>query len=172
MPKGRRVSLCMDTQRHAEYYGMQQAFDELYAESKAGEKFTDLMEMVLSQDNIMLAYRNIKTNTGRPRLSIRSEKLSQEVNTATGPNQCAEKKFQNRTAKQGRWVSPAFGTGWCSSASSKSWSQSARQNSATTAMGFGPTGQWSTQYPAPIPSCKEHTYTMFWNLTSRDSLTM
>ena len=64
MPKGRRVSLCMDTQRHAEYYGMQQAFDELYAESKAGEKFTDLMEMVLSQDNIMLAYRNIKTNTG------------------------------------------------------------------------------------------------------------
>ena len=64
MPKGRRVSLCMDTQRPAEYYGMQQAFDELYAESKAGEKFTDLMEMVLSQDNIMLAYRNIKTNTG------------------------------------------------------------------------------------------------------------
>ena len=54
----------MDAQRHAEYYGMQQTFDELYAKSKAGEVFNGLMELVLSPDNIMLAYRNIKTNTG------------------------------------------------------------------------------------------------------------
>ena len=54
----------MDAQRHAEYYGMQRTFDELYAKSKAGETFTGLMELVLSPDNIMLAYRNIKTNTG------------------------------------------------------------------------------------------------------------
>ena len=65
MPKERKKVLCMDAQRHAEYYGMQQTFDELYAKSKAGEVFNGLMELVLSPDNIMLAYRNIKTNTGR-----------------------------------------------------------------------------------------------------------
>ena len=64
MPKERKKVLCMDAQRHAEYYGMQQTFDELYAKSKAGEVFNGLMELVLSPDNIMLAYRNIKTNTG------------------------------------------------------------------------------------------------------------
>ena len=64
MPKERKKVLCMDAQRHAEYYGMQRTFDELYAKSKGGEIFTGLMELVLSPDNIMLAYRNIKTNTG------------------------------------------------------------------------------------------------------------
>ena len=64
MPKERKKVLCMDAQRHAEYYGMQRTFDELYAKSKAGETFIGLMELVLSPDNIMLAYRNIKTNTG------------------------------------------------------------------------------------------------------------
>lgn len=64
MPRERKANLCMDAQRHAEYYGMQRTFDELYSKSKAGEKFTNLMELILSQDNIMLAYRNIKTNTG------------------------------------------------------------------------------------------------------------
>ena len=55
MPKERKKVLCMDAQRHAEYYGMQQTFDKLYAKSKAGEVFTGLMELVLSPDNIMLA---------------------------------------------------------------------------------------------------------------------
>ena len=54
----------MDARRHAEYCGMQRTFDELYAKSKAGETFIGLMKLVLSPDNIMLAYRNIKTNTG------------------------------------------------------------------------------------------------------------
>ncbi|GHV12727.1 group II intron reverse transcriptase/maturase [Clostridia bacterium] len=56
--------LCVDNLRHAEYYGQQGVFDELYAKSKNGEDFTDLMPLILSRDNILLAYRNIKTNTG------------------------------------------------------------------------------------------------------------
>lgn len=64
MPTERKKSLCMDAMRHAEYYGMQQTFDELYAQSKAGNVFPNLMEKILSSDNIMLAYRNIKTNAG------------------------------------------------------------------------------------------------------------
>lgn len=34
MPKERKKVLCMDAQRHAEYYGMQQTFDELYIQQK------------------------------------------------------------------------------------------------------------------------------------------
>lgn len=55
MPTERKKSLCMDAMRHAEYYGMQQTFDELYAQSKAGNVFPNLMEKILSSDNIMLA---------------------------------------------------------------------------------------------------------------------
>ena len=54
----------IDGLRHAEYYGMQEAFDELYAKSKANDTFTDLMKIILSRENILLAYRNIKANTG------------------------------------------------------------------------------------------------------------
>ena len=50
--------------RHAEYYDMQRAFDRLYADSERGENFYDLLEIIGSQENILLAYRNIKRNDG------------------------------------------------------------------------------------------------------------
>ena len=50
--------------RHAEYYGLTETFDDLYARSKAQAVFTDLMPLILSEENIRLAYRNIKRNTG------------------------------------------------------------------------------------------------------------
>lgn len=56
--------MSVDNLRHAEYYGMQSQFDELYAKSKNGEIFTNLMDLILSNENILLAYRNIKTNSG------------------------------------------------------------------------------------------------------------
>ena len=49
--------LSVEKLRHAEYYEMQGAFDDLYAKSKAGKKFSDLMELILSRENILLAYR-------------------------------------------------------------------------------------------------------------------
>ena len=63
MPKGKK-SLSVDSLRHAEYYDMQSKFDNLYQRSKEGEDFTDLMQHILGKDNILLAYRNIKSNTG------------------------------------------------------------------------------------------------------------
>ena len=56
--------LCIEALRHAEYYDMQSIFDDLYARSKNKEKFTNLMELIVSQDNTLLAYRNIKSNGG------------------------------------------------------------------------------------------------------------
>ena len=50
--------------RHNEYYGTQGIFDELYEKSKKGENFTKLMDIIISEENILLAYRNIKSNEG------------------------------------------------------------------------------------------------------------
>lgn len=56
--------LCENNIRHAEYYDMQAVLDDLYCRSTRNEVFTNLMELILSRENILLAYRNIKTNTG------------------------------------------------------------------------------------------------------------
>ncbi len=50
--------------RYAEYYDMQDTFDGLYEKSVCGESFDGLMGFILSRDNILLAYRNIKRNDG------------------------------------------------------------------------------------------------------------
>lgn len=50
--------------RNAEYYDIQQEFDELYKKSKKNCKFTDLLSIITSEENIKLAYRNIKNNHG------------------------------------------------------------------------------------------------------------
>lgn len=50
--------------RHNEYYNLQECFDTLYARSVNGENFYGLTELMSSNENIQLAYRNIKRNTG------------------------------------------------------------------------------------------------------------
>jgi len=50
--------------RNNEYYAMQSVFDELHSKSVEGKDFTDLMKIIMDEDNISLAYRNIKSNKG------------------------------------------------------------------------------------------------------------
>ena len=50
--------------RHAEYYDTTAITDKLYADSKANKSFDNLMPYITSRQNILLAYRNIKRNTG------------------------------------------------------------------------------------------------------------
>lgn len=50
--------------RNNEYYGQQETLDELYKNSKQGRYFNKLYELIIDEDNIMKAYRNIKRNTG------------------------------------------------------------------------------------------------------------
>lgn len=50
--------------RNAEYYDMVEVFDELYAKSIRNENFCSLMEIIQSDDNIKLAYRNMRKNDG------------------------------------------------------------------------------------------------------------
>lgn len=64
MPSKDDKRLCIDNVRHAEYYDMLETFDKLYKQSKDGMVFDNLMDLILSEENICLAYRNIKSNKG------------------------------------------------------------------------------------------------------------
>lgn len=60
--------------RHSEYYDLQPTFDKLYSDSQNGKIFTNLLEIISSEENIRLAYRNIKKNGGSSTIGI--DKLS------------------------------------------------------------------------------------------------
>lgn len=46
--------------RHSGYYNLIDTFDKLYYESINNKLFYNLMNLIISDDNILLAYRNIK----------------------------------------------------------------------------------------------------------------
>ena len=79
-----KKSLKRNTLRYAEYYDLTSTFDKLYADSKSGKVFTNLVEIIMSRDNILLAYRELKRNkgsmtAGTDKLNIRDiEKLPTE----------------------------------------------------------------------------------------------
>jgi group II intron reverse transcriptase/maturase len=50
--------------RNNEYYDLQDMFDSLYAHSKEGVVFNNLLPLITEFRNILLAYRNIKKNKG------------------------------------------------------------------------------------------------------------
>ena len=52
------------TLRHNEYYDMQDIFDKIYEDSKNEKVFKNLLELIIDERNIEVAYRNIKKNTG------------------------------------------------------------------------------------------------------------
>ena len=62
--------------RHNEYYDMQDKFDKLYAQSKEEFIFKSLMEIVQSDENIKLAYRNIKNNNGSHTAGVDNKTIS------------------------------------------------------------------------------------------------
>ena len=50
--------------RNNEYYDVQAVFDQLYKNAGNNAKFTNIMQIIMSAENIKLAYRNIKNNKG------------------------------------------------------------------------------------------------------------
>lgn len=53
--------------RNNEYYDMQTVFDRLYADSLAECEFQNLIDIITTEENIRLAYRNLKKNAGSKR---------------------------------------------------------------------------------------------------------
>lgn len=74
--------------RQWEYYGLTPIFSELYEKSSNGEKFNKLYELITSRDNILLAYRTIKSNkgsktSGADKLTIDDYKLKSQEDLVT-----------------------------------------------------------------------------------------
>ena len=85
--------------RTAEYYDMTSIFDELYAKSKNNEVFTNLMELISSRENILLAYRNIKKNDGSMTAGV-------DKQTILNLSKIPEEKFVDIVMRKLEWYKP------------------------------------------------------------------
>ncbi|OLR27656.1 hypothetical protein BLD50_00540 [Bacillus cereus] len=54
----------MNKYRYSDYYSMTPIFDTLYKNSSENKQFNKLMDIIQSDNNIKLAFRMIKSNTG------------------------------------------------------------------------------------------------------------
>lgn len=91
--------------RHNEYYDMQDIFDGLYQRSVNGEKFKSLMRHITCENNIMLAYRNIKKNAGSHTAGTDNQNIRDIENI--GANEfvrIVQRKFSNYQPKAVRRV--------------------------------------------------------------------
>ena len=85
--------------RHLEYYDLQNTLDTLYADSGRGKIFNNLMPLIESEENIRLAYRNIKRNSGSNTSGI--DRL-----TIKDIEKIPETKFVEIVRKKLQWYKP------------------------------------------------------------------
>ena len=85
--------------RNAEYYDMQTAFDKLYADSVSGRQFRKLVELIQRPENIMLAYRNLRKNSG-------SKTAGVDKKTISDLNKWSDKKLVNHVQRKLDWYVP------------------------------------------------------------------
>lgn len=91
--------------RNNEYYNMQSIFDKLYSDSKKGRKFKDLLSIITDENNILLAYRNIKSNKGSMTPGVDKKDISffDKMDTSTFVKRI-QNQFKNYISKAGRRV--------------------------------------------------------------------
>lgn len=68
--------------RNATFYGMQETFDDLYSRSKDNQQFRKLYDIIISRNNILLAYRTIKSNQGSKTSGVNKTTI-EDINGAT-----------------------------------------------------------------------------------------
>ena len=85
--------------RNAEYYDMQTAFDKLYADSVSGRQLRNLVELIQRPENIMLAYRNLRKNSG-------SKTAGVDKKTISDLNKWSDKKLINHVQRKLDWYVP------------------------------------------------------------------
>ena len=87
--------------RYAEYYDMTDSMDSLYQKSSENKLFENLIQFVLSDNNILLAFRNIKRNTGSSTPSVDGKTISDiEVLSTSTFLKIIKKKFQHYNPRQ------------------------------------------------------------------------
>ncbi|MBU5298500.1 group II intron reverse transcriptase/maturase [Clostridium sporogenes] len=84
---------------------MQNTFDKLYSKATKGKIFNSLMQYITSEDNILLAYRNIKNNKGST--TVGTDKQNLDYYKTKNPKEFVDyfqRKFANYTPKSVRRV--------------------------------------------------------------------
>ncbi|UDQ98281.1 group II intron reverse transcriptase/maturase [Lentisphaerota bacterium WC36G] len=91
--------------RNNEYYNFQETFDKLYEQSYNGKKFQNLLKFIIREENILLAYRNIKRNKGSQTQGVDSKDIRFLANMTTNELvSFIRKKLQNYFPKKVRRV--------------------------------------------------------------------
>ena len=85
--------------RNTEYYDMQAVYDELYEKSVKGYKFIHLVEIISKPENIKLAYRNIRKNSGSKTEGI-------DKKTIKDLNKWNEEKLIQHVQRKLSWYTP------------------------------------------------------------------
>ncbi|WP_173709796.1 group II intron reverse transcriptase/maturase [Clostridium beijerinckii] len=84
---------------------MQSAFDELYNQSCSNYEFRNLMQYIISDNNILLAYRNIKKNKGSTTVGTDNRDITYFENMESSKFiYYIQRKFANYTPKSVRRV--------------------------------------------------------------------
>ena len=91
--------------RNNEYYNLQQTFDNLYEQSQNGISFKSIMKIITQEENILLAYRNIKKNKGSRTQGVDGKNIEFLANMTTKDLvSFIRKKLQNYFPKKVRRV--------------------------------------------------------------------
>lgn len=160
--------------RHAEYYDMQKTFDSLYADSKSGEVFGHLMDIISAPNNIKLAFRNIKGNDGShtagtdgrtiESLAVMSEdkfvKLIQKQFRRYEPKAVKRVEIPKPNGKMRPLGIPCIIDRIVQQCILQSWSQSVKQSSMSTLMGSDRVGAQKMRFPMRMDSPKGTSFTM------------
>lgn len=85
--------------RNAEYYNTQETQDKLYMQSKNGKIFKNLIDLIITDENIMLAYRNIKKNKGSKTAGVDNLTIKDIENWST-------EQFIKHIRKKFQWYQP------------------------------------------------------------------
>lgn len=85
--------------RNNEYYDTQEIFDGLYERSSKGEIFKNLMGLISSDNNIRLAYRNIRNNGGSDTAGVDGYTIEQVKSLS-------EKEFIEKVKTKLKWYQP------------------------------------------------------------------
>lgn len=85
--------------RNVEYYDMQKVFDGLYEKSDEGKIFTNLVDIIKSPENIKLAYRNMRKNSG-------SKTAGADKKTISDLNKWKERRLIEHVQKKLDWYIP------------------------------------------------------------------
>ena len=139
--------------RYNEYYDMQRVYDSLYSASKNGNNFYKLLEIIGSEENIRLAYRNLKSNKGSNTKGTDGKTIDdiKELTDETVINTVREMladykpKSVRRVTRKDHWVFRVYGTDWFSSAYCRSLNQSVNLSFTTIHMVLDQTETHITQ---------------------------